>query len=54
MYGPLATFTALQCFGFFWTSDAKATHLQDLAGHFRLCSSPDTQNRAFAKNESCI
>ena len=28
IYGPLATLSALECFGFFWTQAAKATRLQ--------------------------
>ena len=54
IYGPLATLSALQCFGFFWTPAAKATRLQELAGRFRSRLSHDTQNRAFTKNRSCI
>ena len=49
----MATLSALQSFGFFWNPAAKATHLQELPGHFRSRLSPDAQNRAFAKNESC-
>ena len=33
---------------------AKINCLQELAGHFRSMLSPDAQNRAFAKNGSCI
>ena len=40
-------------FGLHWTPAAKATCLQDLAGHFRSRLSPDAQNRTFAKNGSC-
>ena len=46
-------FSAPQCFGFFCTSAAKATYLQELTGCFRPRLWPDTQNRAFAKNSSC-
>ena len=52
--GHLATLSALQCFGFFWTSAAKTTSLQEFTGCFRTTLSPDTQNRIFAKNGSCI
>ena len=49
IWGPLATLSALQSFGFFWFPPAKATHLQELAGCFRPRQSSDAQNRAFAK-----
>ena len=49
-----STSSALQCFGFFWTLPGNATCLQELAGHFRPRLSPDPQNRASAKNRSCI
>ena len=52
--GHLVTLSALQYFGFFWTSAAKATRLQELAGLFTPRLSPDAQNRDFAKNISCI
>ena len=49
--GSLATLSALQRFGFSWTTAAKATHSQELAGHFRPRLSPDNQNRAFTKKK---
>ena len=45
----LASLSALQHFGFFWTPAAKATQLQELTGHFRPRLSPDSKNMAFAK-----
>ena len=50
----MATLSTLQCFGFFWTPAAKAICLQELARCFRARLSPDVQNRASAKNGSCI
>ena len=50
----MAALSALQCFGFLWTTAAKATHLQELAGHFRPRLSLDAKDRAFVKNGSCI
>ena len=48
--GPLATSIALHHFGFLWTLDAKAAHLQDLPGCFRPRLPLEAQNRASAKN----
>ena len=51
---PFAPLSILQRFGYLCALAAKATRLQELAGRFRPRLSPDTQNRAFAKNGSCI
>ena len=50
----MAALSALQRFGFPWTTAAKATHLQEFAGHFRHRLPPDARDRAFVKNRSCI
>ena len=54
IHGPLATLSALQRFGFFWTPAAKAIRLQELAGRYRPRLSSVAQNRASTKNGSCI
>ena len=54
IYGLLGALSALQHFSFPRNPAAKAIRLQHLARRFRPRLSPDTQNRAFAKNRSCI
>ena len=49
IWGALVTLSALQ-----WTPVAKATHLQELAGCFRLRLSPDAHIGHLQKNECCI
>ena len=44
----------IESFDFPWTPGAKATCLQESGERFRPRSSPDAQNRAFAKNGSWI
>ena len=44
----------LQRFGFFYIPAVKAIRLQELAKRFKPRLPPDIQNRAFAKNRSCI
>ena len=50
----MATLSALQHFGFFWTPGTKATCLQELPGHFMPRLLPNAQNRVYAKKRSCI
>ena len=45
---------ALKRFGLFWTPAANAARLRELAEFFRPRLPSDAQNRAFAKNGSCI
>ena len=51
---PLAAFTTLQHLGLSYTPTANLTRLQELVGAFRPELSPNTQNRPFEKNGSCI
>ena len=51
------TFDWFKCFTALWLLrdlSWKATRLKKLTGHFRPRLSPDTENRAFAKNGNCL
>ena len=52
IWGPLSTLDGLQHFSFPWTPATKQ-FAYEMAGCLRHRLSPDAQNRAFAKNESC-